>query len=143
MFDVGQVCVKLAGREAGKKCVIVKKVDKNFVMIDGDVKRRKCNVDHLLALNKTLDLKSGASTEAAVEALIKAGLITKKVKAKVKEAKKKQAKPKHAKKASEKTPGEAPKKKAPAKKAAKEPKKEASAKKAPAKKAAKKAPAKK
>lgn len=140
MFDIGQVCVKLAGREAGKKCVIVKKIDKNFVMIDGDVKRRKCNIDHLIPLNKTLELKSGASTEIAVEALIKAGIITKKVKAKIKEAKKKTIKPKKSKKASEKAPTEPKKNKAPAKKKIE---KKETPKKAPAKKTAKKATTKK
>ncbi len=29
--EVGRVCMKLAGREAGKKCVVVDVIDKNFV----------------------------------------------------------------------------------------------------------------
>ena len=35
MFEIGRLCVKIAGRDAGNKCVIVDVIDKNFVMIDG------------------------------------------------------------------------------------------------------------
>ncbi len=34
-IEVGRVCVKLNGREAGRKCVIVDVIDKNFVLITG------------------------------------------------------------------------------------------------------------
>ncbi|MGC8543565.1 MAG: KOW motif-containing protein, partial [Vulcanisaeta sp.] len=30
VFDIGRVCVKVAGREAGRKCVIVDIKDENF-----------------------------------------------------------------------------------------------------------------
>lgn len=35
MLEVGQVCLKTAGREAGRYCVIVDVVDKDFVMVTG------------------------------------------------------------------------------------------------------------
>ena len=63
MIEIGRLCVKLTGREAGKKCIIVENVDKNFVTIDGNVKRRKCNVSHIELLPEKLDIKSGASTD--------------------------------------------------------------------------------
>ena len=63
MIEVGRLGVKLTGREAGKKCIIVEQVDKNFVMIDGNVKRRKCNITHIELLPEKLDIKSGASTD--------------------------------------------------------------------------------
>ncbi len=45
-IEVGRICVKLTGREAGKKCVIVDVIDKSFVLITGPknvtgVKRQK------------------------------------------------------------------------------------------------------
>ena len=35
MIQIGRLCVKLTGREANKKCVIVDIIDPNFVLIDG------------------------------------------------------------------------------------------------------------
>ena len=70
MFEVGRLCIKLAGRDAAKKCVIVEVVDDRFVMIDGETRRRKCNVLHLEPLMETLPIKKGAS-EADVNAAFK------------------------------------------------------------------------
>ncbi len=75
MFETGDLCVKIAGREAGKVCVVIKRVDKNFVIIDGDVRRRKCNVDHLIPLNRKLDIKETSKTEEIQKLLIKEGLM--------------------------------------------------------------------
>jgi len=61
MMEVGRMCVKIAGRDAGKKCVIVEIVDKNTVLIDGETRRRKCSIRHLEPLNSVLKLKKGAS----------------------------------------------------------------------------------
>ena len=47
-IEVGRVCVKVAGRESGKKCVIVDVMDKSFVVVTGPKKvtgvkrRRQC-----------------------------------------------------------------------------------------------------
>ena len=46
MFNIGRVCVKLAGRDAGQKCVIVEILDEKTVLIDGMTRRRKCNKLH-------------------------------------------------------------------------------------------------
>ena len=35
IYDIGRLCVKLMGREAGKYCVIVEIIDKNYLLIDG------------------------------------------------------------------------------------------------------------
>ena len=67
MIEVGRICVKLAGRDAGKKCVIVDNIDKNFVMIDGETRRRKCNVQHLEPLNKTVKISKNASHDNVVK----------------------------------------------------------------------------
>ena len=61
IFDVGRLCVKIAGRDAGRKCVVVESGDKGFVTIDGNVRRKKVNVKHLEPLSQTVDIKSGAS----------------------------------------------------------------------------------
>lgn len=34
-IEVGRICVKLLGREAGRKCVVVDVVDKSFVVVTG------------------------------------------------------------------------------------------------------------
>ncbi len=79
-IEVGRICVKLRGREAGRKCVIVDIIDENFVLITGPkqltgVKRRRCNIDHLEPLDKKIEISKGASDEEVLKALESAGLI--------------------------------------------------------------------
>lgn len=87
MFEIGRVCVKLAGRDAGKKCVIVDTIDDSYVMIDGMTRRRKCNVKHLEPLAEVMKIRKGASHEAVVEEFKSLG-------AEIKETKKKERKEK-------------------------------------------------
>ena len=74
-IEVGRVCVKTLGREAGKTCVIVDIIDKNFVLIDGNVKRRRCNIKHIEPTDKKIDIEKGASTEEVRLALDTVGLL--------------------------------------------------------------------
>lgn len=78
VYDVGQVCVKLLGREAGYLCTIVEVIDKNFALVDSSskkVKRRRCNFKHLSPTKYMLEgLKKGATKKAIEEAVEKAGL---------------------------------------------------------------------
>ncbi|MBI4152068.1 50S ribosomal protein L14e [Candidatus Woesearchaeota archaeon] len=67
IFDVGRMCVKIAGRDAGRKCVVVENLDAPFVVVDGDVRRRKVNTKHLEPLEITVDLK-GKTSHADVKA---------------------------------------------------------------------------
>lgn len=81
-LDVGKVCVKTAGREAGRYCVVIKSIDDNFVIITGPrgltgVKRRKCNVEHLEPTNYSIKIKDDSSDKDVIEALDAAGLISK------------------------------------------------------------------
>jgi large subunit ribosomal protein L14e len=81
-MEIGQVCVKIVGREKGKYCVVVKKVDKNFVIVSGPkaltgVKRRKANVIHLQPLQYKIEIKEDASDEELLEAWKKSGLVEK------------------------------------------------------------------
>ncbi|MBI1972549.1 50S ribosomal protein L14e [Candidatus Woesearchaeota archaeon] len=74
MTDIGRLYVKIAGREAGRYCTIINTLEKPFVMIDGQVRRKKCNLAHLEPLGKTLDLKKGASHTDVVKAFEKIGI---------------------------------------------------------------------
>ena len=67
-IEVGRICVKSAGRETGRKCVIVDVMDKSFVLITGPkkvtgVKRRRVNMNHIEPLQDKIDVKRSASDE--------------------------------------------------------------------------------
>ncbi|MDK2790520.1 MAG: large subunit ribosomal protein L14e [Methanothermococcus sp.] len=74
-IEVGRVCIKTLGREAGKTCVVVDVLDKNFVVVDGNVKRRRCNIKHLEPTDKKVEIEKEASTEEVKLALDAAGLL--------------------------------------------------------------------
>ncbi len=74
IFDVGRVCVKIAGRDAGRKCVVVERVDSHFVVVDGNVRRKKVNVKHLEPLETTVELKGKAGHADVKVAFSKLGL---------------------------------------------------------------------
>ncbi len=75
MIETGRVCIKIAGREAGKLAVIADILDKNYVLIDGLVRRKKCNISHLMPMATMIKIKKNASTEEIIKALIDAKLI--------------------------------------------------------------------
>ena len=72
MFEIGRVCVKIAGRDAGKTAIVVDKASGERVLIDGNVRRRKCNIKHLEPLQDILKLKKGASTSEVHKMMISA-----------------------------------------------------------------------
>lgn len=58
-IEVGRVCIKTAGREAGEKCVVVDIIDEKFVEVVGlSVKNRRCNIQHLEPVDQTVEMKS-------------------------------------------------------------------------------------
>ena len=61
MYEIGRLCVKIAGRDAGKKCVVVDILKDNYVMIDGATRRKKCNTTHLVPLDKIINIKKKAT----------------------------------------------------------------------------------
>ena len=79
MFEVGRVCVKIAGRDSNSYCAIVEKVDDMFVVIEGDKRKRKVNVKHLEPTKKKVDVKKTSSKKDVVNAISKAGFVVKKV----------------------------------------------------------------
>jgi len=74
MFDVGRVCIKTAGRDSKKYCVIIDVIDKAYVLIDGETRRKKCSINHIEPLGKVLKIEKNAPHEAVVEAMKKAGV---------------------------------------------------------------------
>ena len=74
LFNVGRLCVKLAGRDAGRKCVVVEQVDKTFVVVDGNVRRKKVNMRHLEPLTEMVEIKDKASHADVSSAFNKLGL---------------------------------------------------------------------
>jgi large subunit ribosomal protein L14e len=87
-LEIGRVCLKIVGREAGKQCVVIKKLkdekskSESFVLVTGPkmltgIKRRKCNISHLEPTQYNLEIIEDASDEDVIAAYKKAGLITK------------------------------------------------------------------
>ena len=83
MFEIGRICMKTAGREAGKVCVVVgKDSDKEFVLVTGprivtNVRRRKCNVRHLEPIPLKLGVKENATDSEIMKAYEKDGIYDK------------------------------------------------------------------
>lgn len=72
--EVGRICVKIAGREAGKKCIVVDIIDKNFLLITGPkkvngVKRRRVNISHVEPTEKKVNIRRGESDEEIMKIL--------------------------------------------------------------------------
>jgi large subunit ribosomal protein L14e len=73
-FEVGRICVKTAGRDAGKRCVIIDLMDKNFAYVTGPksvsgVRRRRVNVNHLKPLEEKIQIEKGATDEQIIALL--------------------------------------------------------------------------
>jgi len=79
-IEVGRVCVKEFGREAGKKCVIIDVMDKSFVLVTGPkkvtgVRRRRANINHIAPLQVKVDVTRGASDEEVTSILESTGML--------------------------------------------------------------------
>jgi large subunit ribosomal protein L14e len=119
--DIGRVCVKIAGRDAGMRCAVVDVLDNNNVLIDGLTRRRKCNILHLEPTEQMLNIEKGASHPDVVAAFKSLGVEIKEKAAKAKEKKEKPSKKRISTKAAEEATGA--KKPAKGKKAAEKKKK--------------------
>jgi large subunit ribosomal protein L14e len=74
VMDVGRVCLKLTGREAGGRCVIVDVIDRNYVLVTGPreltgVRRRRVNIGHLKPLDEKIEIPRNASDEEVLNLL--------------------------------------------------------------------------
>ncbi|MCD4759627.1 50S ribosomal protein L14e [archaeon] len=88
MYEIGRIVIKIAGRDAGNTAIVVDKIDDNIVLIDGNVRRRKCNIKHLEPTQDVLKIKKCATT-AEVHKMMSAAEIKVKAKKKVKRSPKK------------------------------------------------------
>jgi len=69
-MEIGQVCIKTKGRDAGQKVVILSEAKEGRVLIDGSAtKRKQCNVLHLFPLMEKITVKKDATHEDIVKAL--------------------------------------------------------------------------
>ena len=73
-MDVGRICLKLKGREAAKRCVVVDVIDRNYVMVTGPfeltgVKRRRVNMSHLKPLDEVIEIPRNASDKEIIDIL--------------------------------------------------------------------------
>ena len=73
-IEIGRVVVKIAGRDAGKKAVIVDILNDKYVLIDGETRRRKCNVLHIEPLSQVVKIEKNANHEHVSKALKELGL---------------------------------------------------------------------
>lgn len=70
VMDVGQVCIKTKGKEAGRTVVVLSKPKEGKVLVDGPkVKRKTCNVLHLFPVGKEVKVKEEASHDEVMKAL--------------------------------------------------------------------------
>jgi large subunit ribosomal protein L14e len=74
VMDVGRICLKLTGREAGGRCVIVDVIDRNYVLVTGPreitgVRRRRVNIGHLKPLDEKIEIQRNASDEEVLSLL--------------------------------------------------------------------------
>ncbi|MDM7275160.1 MAG: 50S ribosomal protein L14e [Thermoprotei archaeon] len=78
-IEIGRICVKTRGREAGRKAVIVDIVDQNYILITGPkkltgIKRRRVNINHIEPLETKIEIRRGAPDEEVLEAVKNANL---------------------------------------------------------------------
>ncbi|HIH10202.1 MAG TPA: 50S ribosomal protein L14e [Candidatus Diapherotrites archaeon] len=71
LSEVGRVCIKTKGRDAGSIVAIIDSgEDKNYAVIEGaKARRKKCNVRHLLFTDRKINIKKNAAREEIVEKL--------------------------------------------------------------------------
>jgi large subunit ribosomal protein L14e len=84
MIKIGRMVMKIAGRDAGKKAVIIDVLDNKSVMIDGETRRRKCNILHLEPLKDVIKVKKNASHDDIKKEFEKLGLKVRETKPKKK-----------------------------------------------------------
>lgn len=74
MIEISRVCVKTAGRDSGLRCVVVDFLDDNYVLVDGETRRKKANVRHLRPTASKVNIKKGAAHSDVVKELKKIGI---------------------------------------------------------------------
>lgn len=83
-IEIGRLVTKIAGRDAGCKALIIDILDDKYVLIDGETRRRKCNILHIEPLNQVVEIEKNASHEDVAKALKEVGIETRQTKPKPK-----------------------------------------------------------
>lgn len=74
MYEIGRICLKIAGRDSSKKCVVIDVLDKGYVLIDGETRRKKCNILHLEPTEKVIEISKNAAHDQVVAAFKTLGI---------------------------------------------------------------------
>jgi large subunit ribosomal protein L14e len=67
MYEIGRICLKIAGRDANKYCVVLDEVKNNLVLVDGQTRRKKVNLKHLEPTKNKIEIKKNADHSIVVE----------------------------------------------------------------------------
>lgn len=92
MVKIGDVALKIAGRDAGNICVVVDLINDTYVVIEGNTRKKKCNISHLTFFGKNVDVKKNADRNVVIDALKKSGFEFDEIKKGTKKEKKPQEK---------------------------------------------------
>lgn len=73
-IEVGRICIKQAGRENGKKCIVIDVMDKSFILVTGPkkitgIKRRRVNINHVTPTQEKIEIKRGATDDEITQIL--------------------------------------------------------------------------
>jgi len=74
MIEIGRVCVKISGRDAGKRGVVIDVLDEKYVVLDGEVRRKKCNTQHLEPTKTKIAIEKDAPHETILKEFEKLGI---------------------------------------------------------------------
>ncbi|MFH1835400.1 MAG: 50S ribosomal protein L14e [Methanobacteriota archaeon] len=75
LIDVGRVCVKVRGRDAGGLCVVLSAPSDGKVLVDGiGVRRRTVSISDVEPTSTVLKVKKDASSDSVLKELEKADL---------------------------------------------------------------------
>ncbi len=69
LIEIGRVCIKKYGRDAGRRAVITAVMENGFVKVltaDRNKKERRCNTRHLEILKEVVDIKDKAQVNRAL-----------------------------------------------------------------------------
>lgn len=75
MIEIGRVCIKTAGRDSGKIGVVLDIIDKTFVLIGGNTRKKRCNIAHLEPTKHLIKIKKSASNADIIKELKKLNII--------------------------------------------------------------------
>jgi len=72
-MEIGKVCMKIAGRDAGRPAIVIEVHKDGYVTIDGFSRRKKVNSRHLQFIGTKVYIKKGATHDTVIKALEKLG----------------------------------------------------------------------